>query len=834
MTSALLFDEARTYLESETDAPLSLDVAPCSCRHSRTTHAGAKGNGRCSECGCARFRINIAYELAVQAQEADQRTALEDIATWLHRVYPRPEVDEGGLDIGASDHDTCRRQIYLRNVHPELGTDPVDESAAVLGEIWHDMLTRALASLYRWYLAEVPVRVPELDRDGRADLINLLRLCVEDIKTCGPYTWQRIGDKGPKLQHWKQLATYAKALRAIGIMIERMRLRYIDRATGQEEIFEMAYDEYFALESVNDLVRMKIAIRMRDEDAMPRDGSGPTSDAICREYCLAGETEVVTRDGIKQLRDLAGQRPALLVPARYPDGGLTWHGEWWECDVRSYGIQPLRRVELRRGRQKKVVYATPEHRWITSGIAVAPLGLDRAICDAVQREYAAGETTQRALAAKYGISLAQVSRVSTGWRPDYSRRPVARHHDWRKVTTDELKPGMRLRSIRRNALTALREAPFAVAQGFVYGDGSAPHGSDAAGSLMIYKASPKDKAMLSYFSGHEIAEQERGWRVGMLPRTWKDAPRLDENRSFLLSWLAGYVAADGTVSKSGQVVVHSARRDSIDLVRSICAIVGVGYGPVATHLRTGLGQTEPSELHSVNIRAADLPEWFFKIEEHRLRAAVQRSTDRRTDWTVHSVKETDRVEEVFCAEVPDVEAFALADELLTMNCRFRSACWNIPAAEAAGVSPEFYTILGPDAEPKMIEEIAATVHEWDDLRKESKKQYDAVLPILNGAPAGTYGIYVVSEKTRRMPDYKSYFERIERARAEYLAWPEEGRGDLADWISRIELTYRTDVWTEVKLVRAAQRAKAKKGAAPKELPTEAAAEGELANAGAAA
>lgn len=74
--------------------------------------------------------------------------------------------------------------------------------------------------------------------------------------------------------------------------------------------------------------------------------------------CLGGETEVVTRDGIKRIDDLAKIGHATI---------MTDFGKWVTADIRCFGEQPLATIMLRRGRQTKAVRATANHRWIVRG-----------------------------------------------------------------------------------------------------------------------------------------------------------------------------------------------------------------------------------------------------------------------------------------------------------------------------------------------------------------------------------------------------------------------------------------------------------------------------------
>jgi DNA primase catalytic core len=62
----------------------------------------------------------------------------------------------------------------------------------------------------------------------------------------------------------------------------------------------------------------------------------------------------------------------------------------------------------------------------------------------------------------------------------------------------------------------------------------------------------------------------------------------------------------------------------------------------------------------------EMLKWFPNSPASRI--ASQPKAFARRGWVVQSVEETDRVEEVFCAEVPDGHAFVLEDNILTGNC----------------------------------------------------------------------------------------------------------------------------------------------------------------------
>ena len=82
--------------------------------------------------------------------------------------------------------------------------------------------------------------------------------------------------------------------------------------------------------------------------------------------------------------------------------------------------------------------------------------------------------------------------------------------------------------------------------------------------------------MKEYFAEFDFQETTSNdapcpWIYGV-PRFWKKTPPIRESRSFLLSWLAGYFAADGSVSKNRQVVLESGVFDNIAFARDVAAL----------------------------------------------------------------------------------------------------------------------------------------------------------------------------------------------------------------------------------------------------------------------
>ena len=178
----------------------------------------------------------------------------------------------------------------------------------------------------------------------------------------------------------------------------------------------------------------------------------------------------------------------------------------------------------------------------------------------------------------------------------------------------------------------------------------------------------KDAQLAGFFEGCREWRGEGVTKYYGLPAYFKDErPSLDEDASYLLGWLAGYFAADGCVAEDGDAILNSARIDDLEYVRTLCTRLGIGTFGVAKQNRVGIDGV-PSDIYNVRFMTKGLPESFFLLDQHLERYLLNEKKYERKRWVVQSVEWSDRVEEVFCAEVPGTHAFTLEDNILTGNC----------------------------------------------------------------------------------------------------------------------------------------------------------------------
>ena len=313
---------------------------------------------------------------------------------------------------------------------------------------------------------------------------------------------------------------------------------------------------------------------------------------------------------------LAGETRVLTWEGARPiselSGGvhkiLGSRGNWIDAPFKSYGVQRLHKITVTRNRQVKELFATDGHRWF----------------------------------------------IRSGGGRKSSK----------EVLTSALKEGDRLLpKYPRSRIQRTTPSPFGIAHGFTFGDGM----RSGTGS-MAQLCPPKDLAMLKWFPNSHTTAKEENLLVHHLPRFFKELPDVDESVSYLYGWLAGYFAADGCVAADGTVILNSADRSNLEFVRLVCTRLGIATYGITSQRRVGFEGREPSDIFRVHFVNEDLRENFFLLDQHRARFLETEKQFARRGWVVRSVEETDRVEEVYCAEVEDGHAFTLEDNILTGNC----------------------------------------------------------------------------------------------------------------------------------------------------------------------
>ena len=350
--------------------------------------------------------------------------------------------------------------------------------------------------------------------------------------------------------------------------------------------------------------------------------------------CFKGDTEFITREGIKKLGDCVNTIQKVL----------TSNGKWVDAKIKSFGVQLLQKVVVRRGRWRKSIFATADHRWFVHS---------------------------------------KSKKFATVGAADNSKNVCTR-----ECTTNELESGVRLSMNFGSGInnTNLRPSAFGISHGICFGDGTTGSDNENHGTY-LYLCKPKDVQLEKFFSAcYKTEAPEKGEhgaiRVADLPRMFRKAPDLNESSTYLYGFLSGYFAADGDVTNKGTVRVASSERSNLELVQSICAILGIGTYEISQGLQTvrHKGKIKKFVGYRLTLMAEHLNSEFFLIDEHKQRFNTRIETSRKKiptyqSWYVESVEDTALTEEVFCPQVPETYCFTLAGNILTGNCGFVSRCW---------------------------------------------------------------------------------------------------------------------------------------------------------------
>jgi replicative DNA helicase len=333
--------------------------------------------------------------------------------------------------------------------------------------------------------------------------------------------------------------------------------------------------------------------------------------------CLTADARMVTRQGTYEIGKLAGRTVDLLT-----------HQGWRSAPIRSFGIQPVFEIVMVRDQQEKRIRASAEHRWIMKPIIDA-------------------------------------------------RRPIRRPVE--KMTAT-LRVGDRLASVVAPRVLQSGDRR-GIVHGIALGDGSArPDGVATHCTLWGEK-----RQLVAYFNPTSCTDvvgpngvlgvRVNGGVCVDVPGPIKTPPSMACTDEYLLGWLQGYFATDGTLShgEAASPCIDSAIRENLERVREIATRLGIPTSPIGSYWRKGItstrtGRIHEGYLHRVTLHLSGLWPEFFIREDQRATFLSHGSGNPRLSWRVVSVTPAGE-EEVYCAVVPGPETFALEDNLLTGNCK---------------------------------------------------------------------------------------------------------------------------------------------------------------------
>jgi DNA primase len=369
---------------------------------------------------------------------------------------------------------------------------------------------------------------------------------------------------------------------------------------------------------------------------------------------------------------LAAETPVMTRQGRVRISELAGHsvdvltrgGRWAPATFANYGQQRLWEIRLSRNGVRKTIFATSGHRWFLRGRKSA-------------------------------------------------------------ILTSDLRAGHRLETVSPPGRTTWELDPEGIRHGIVFGDGTMYRGG--YGTINLH--GEKDECLAVWFPDQVAHLKERaGGRQylriygGKSFSGFKSLPPEDASDSYLLGFLAGYLAADGHVARDGTVILNSASSENLEAVRDMAFRLGIGTYGRTTQMRRGYGAKD-SAIHRIHFVTSTLSPGLFLHPNARTRFEGRAKAFDRLRWTVTQVSASDRFEDVFCAEVPGEHAFALEDNILTGNCfgcgahgdaiRYLTEARGLPfmdavkeLADAAGMD-----LPAPDPQARQRAEQASGLHE---------------------------------------------------------------------------------------------------------------------------
>jgi ribonucleoside-diphosphate reductase alpha chain len=320
--------------------------------------------------------------------------------------------------------------------------------------------------------------------------------------------------------------------------------------------------------------------------------------------CFSADTEFLTPTGLRSFSSCKEGEKVVVLADKH---------QWKTATVHCFGEQRLWKMTVNRGRTEEIIFVTEDHNWI-----------------------------------KYrSTNKKDVREV---------------------VTTKELSVGDRLPT-NRATIDLKSPCKIAIQHGLVFGDGTF---IKQTGACLIDLWDDSTQFANLFSTGRVVRQgikggiiNDRHVTISDLPYNWKQLPPLTANKDYLIGFLMGWFAADG--SNSGTIVLCSSNRDHLEWARNACAILGIGTGKITIMREKSPfdGSTKP--LYRISLFSECLFKEFFLKESHRNNFTEDQ---KKLYWKVKSIEPTNRTEQVWCVTEPETSSFTLGCGILTKNCSF--------------------------------------------------------------------------------------------------------------------------------------------------------------------
>lgn len=325
-------------------------------------------------------------------------------------------------------------------------------------------------------------------------------------------------------------------------------------------------------------------------------------------HCFAGDTKVITKEGVRKIIDIANQ-PVEII---------NGNGEWERASFTNFGRQKLMKLTVTRNGIDKVIYATPEHEWI------------------VRRRKSKVQTK----------NLKRGDRLAKQWiRPNKAIQPNIDgmihgfiygdgHHSGRLSSGEFVYDGIICTKEKRDFCSSI----------FLESE--------------IRNLSPCHNQ--KYFGRFHYKSS----------KDLKKVPNLTEAPEYLMGFLAGYFAADGNCTHQS-VSIASANKQDLEQIQTIATLLGIPSHDIRVTNRTqksNMGCVRADRdypLFWLVFAKSEIPQSFFGDGSKSI--DTKQNYLSRLGYTVKSVEYSARIEDVYCC-VTSTHSFVLDGFILTGNC----------------------------------------------------------------------------------------------------------------------------------------------------------------------
>jgi len=317
---------------------------------------------------------------------------------------------------------------------------------------------------------------------------------------------------------------------------------------------------------------------------------------------VTGDTLVVTKEyGNVAIKELEGETCSVL----------NKEGRWALAQFRCYGDQPIYKVVARlNSNTVKEITCTGEHRWVRQdGTVVPTVGL------------------------KEGDKVDFVTAPKPSIDSDYY---------------------------------------LGIKHGLVYGDGTAVRAYGRVKGYHIRLCGEDNRELLRFFSEYPVAypPSANGDPVVQMyddfahTHALKELPPDRETDSYLLGFIRGWMAADGSVSNTSQISLCTHTEGKAWLSRNSERIGFVIQREYKQKAETNYGRRGKDSWVIYFSRSSMTSDDFLcSWKKENFRPLVSR-------YVIKSVEELNKIDTVYCAEVEDTNTFVLAGGMVTGNCCF--------------------------------------------------------------------------------------------------------------------------------------------------------------------